>query len=271
MKYSGALHKMITRLEAPVQYQLTLNGSSLNLDKQLGKKIRLSWNKHIHCIHCGREIKKSFNQGYCYPCFRSLAQCDICIVSPEKCHFDQGTCREPDWAQEHCMQPHIVYLSNTSGVKIGITRQNQIPTRWIDQGAVQALSILKVSKRYHAGLIETVFKQYLNDKTNWRTMLKHEYAEQDLLQVFRHTWSQVEKQLPEELLADVEVIAETEAQQQIQYPALNFTQKISSFNLDKNPQIEDTLIAIKGQYLIFENGVINIRKYAGYEVELEFL
>ena len=271
MRYSGCLHKMHVTLDHPVRYQLQLQDAVVDLEQAVGKHIRLQWLDKIHCIHCGRATKKSFNQGYCYPCFRSLAQCDICIVSPEKCHYDQGSCREPEWAQQHCMQDHIIYLSNTSGVKVGITRHSQLPTRWIDQGAVQALAILKVSSRYHAGLVEVAFKQFLNDKTNWRNMLKDLYTEQDLLQIFRELWPQVRDLLTPSLLEDVEVIAGQVEQLQINYPAQRFAQKITSYNLDKNPLIADTLTAIKGQYLIFEQGVINIRKYAGYEVSLEIL
>jgi hypothetical protein len=267
--FRGALHKMRVYFDRPVRYELHNDQGLLELQQHLGKRFRMVWHRRINCIHCGRETSKSFNQGYCYPCFRSLAQCDICIVSPEKCHFDQGTCREPEWAQQHCMQDHVVYLSNTSGVKVGITRMSQIPTRWIDQGAVQALAILKVSQRYHAGLIETAFKQYLNDKTNWRSMLKHEYHEEDLFKIFQTIWPQVRVQLDESLLASTEVIANPINNLSIEYPALSYPQKINSYNLDKTAEIEDSLIAIKGQYLIFAGGVINIRKYAGYQVDLE--
>ena len=126
MMLQGPLHKMHTRLAQPVAYRLQLGASTIELHEQLGKTLRLSWQQSIHCIHCGRATRKSFNQGYCYPCFRSLAQCDVCIVSPEKCHFHLGTCREPDWAQQHCLQDHHVYLSNTSDIKVGITRHRCI-------------------------------------------------------------------------------------------------------------------------------------------------
>ena len=268
MMLQGPLHKMHTRLASPVAYRLQLGESTIELHEQLGKIFRLSWQHSIHCIHCGRETRKSFNQGYCYPCFRSLAQCDVCIVSPEKCHYHLGTCREPEWAQQHCMQDHHVYLSNTSGIKVGITRVSQLPTRWIDQGAVQALSVLRVSQRYHAGLVETAFKSYISDKTNWRGMLKHEYQQQDLRQVFDELWPKVESSLEAKLLSDIEVIADDQEPISIDYPALHYPDKISSFNLEKTPLIEARLIAIKGQYLLFDGGVINIRKYAGYDIEL---
>ncbi len=271
MMLQGPLHKMHTQLAQPVRYQLQLGEATIDLHEQLGNTLRLTWQQQINCVHCGRNTNKSFNQGYCYPCFRSLAQCDICIVSPEKCHYHLGTCREPDWAQQHCMQDHHVYLSNTSGVKVGITRASQLPTRWIDQGAVQALSVIKVSQRYHAGLVETAFKPYLSDKTNWRSMLKNEYQPQDLHQVFADIWPRVESSLDPQLLSEVTLVGEAESIQSINYPALHYPDKISSFNLEKTPQIEAKLIAIKGQYLIFESGVINIRKYAGYQVSLEVM
>ena len=162
-EYSGHLQKMQVALppgpEGPVTYQLPLDEQRLPLNGLLGESIRMTFTGEIHCIHCGRRSNKSFNQGYCYPCFSKLAQCDSCIVSPEKCHYFEGTCREPDWADSHCMVDHIVYLANSSGVKVGITRETQLPTRWIDQGAVQALPILRVKTRQQSGLVETALKQ----------------------------------------------------------------------------------------------------------------
>lgn len=269
MKHQGYLHKMRVSLQDPVEYRLNLSGQALLLNDLLGRRLRLEYLQNIECIHCARKISKSFNQGYCYPCFRSLAQCDTCIVSPEKCHYHLGTCREPEWGRAHCMQPHIVYLSNTSGVKIGVTRESQVPTRWIDQGAVQALSVLRVSKRYHAGLVESAFKQYLNDKTNWRNMLKNDVEDIDLLEVFETVWPKLEQTLSDELMNDVEVIAERTGITSIRYPSNRYPTRVSSFNLDKNPVVEGILDAIKGQYLIFDNGVINLRKYAGYQVGLQ--
>ena len=268
-KLQGNLHKMQVEATSPVTYRLELGGQSLLLNDWLGKPIKIEYLQQIECIHCGRITKKSFNQGYCYPCFSSLAQCDSCILSPEKCHFHLGTCREPDWAMSYCMRPHIIYLSNTSGVKIGITRENQVPTRWIDQGAIQAIPILRVSKRYHAGLIEHAFKRHVSDKTNWRNMLKNQVEEIDLYQIFETHWPQVKIELDAELLDDVEEIAKPDASLNLNYPALAYPQKIVSFNLDKQPLVEGILDAIKGQYLILDRGVINIRKYGGYLVSLE--
>ena len=167
------------------------------------------------------------------------------------------------------MKPHIIYLANTSGVKVGITRESQIPTRWIDQGAVQALPIFRVSKRYYAGLIEMAFKKHVSDKTNWRSMLKNEFTEVDLYSIFEFCWSQVKSELDDEPLSDLEIIAEPGASVELEYPALSYPTKVTSFNLDKQATVEGKLDAIKGQYLIFDNGVINIRKYGGYLASLE--
>jgi hypothetical protein len=269
LKFQGNLHKMHVQIGSPVRYQLELSKKMLVLNDWLGKDIRIEYLQSIECTHCGRAMKKSFNQGYCYPCFRSLAQCDICIMSPEKCHYHLGTCREPEWGTQFCMKPHIVYLSNTSGVKVGVTRETQIPTRWIDQGARQAMPILRVSKRYNAGLVEVAFKKFLNDKTNWRTMLKNEFEPVDLLAVFNQYWPEVEAGLDDGIKTDVEVMASADAMLELEFPANSYPSKISSFNLDKNPLVEGRLDAIKGQYLIMNTGVINIRKYSGYLVSLE--
>ena len=179
----GQLRKMVVKLDETVGYQLPLTDERVNLNALIGRTIVLRHTGNIFCVHCGRQTKKSFNQGHCYPCFISLAQCDMCIMKPEQCHFEQGTCREPEWGEAFCMQPHFVYLAKTSGVKVGITRYSQIPIRWIDQGAVQALPIFKVKSRYLSGLIEVVLAKHVKDKTNWQRMLKNQVGDEDLIVV----------------------------------------------------------------------------------------
>ena len=161
----GNLRKMRTQPGPPVGYRLPVGEQEVALNPLLGETVRLTFSGEIHCVACGRKTKKSFNQGYCYPCFQSLAQCDLCIVKPELCHYAQGTCREPEWGEAHCMQPHYVYVA-----KVGITSDSG----WMDQGAVQALPIFRVQSRYQAGLLEVIFKQHIADRTNWQRMLKGE-------------------------------------------------------------------------------------------------
>ena len=171
---SGHLEKMHTSLDenGSVEYQLPLDEQRIPLNKFIGSRVSLEHLGDIHCIHCGRRSKKSFSQGYCYPCFTKLPQCDSCIMSPEKCHFHHGTCRDPEWGEKFCFTDHFVYLANSSGVKVGITRGNQLPTRWIDQGATQGLPIFRVQTRYQAGLIEDRLREHIADKTHWQRMLK---------------------------------------------------------------------------------------------------
>lgn len=273
MKLSGDLRKMRTDLQSPVVYELPLDNEFLPLNPMLGQTVTLKHTEQIHCIHCGRKSSKSFNQGYCYPCFTSLAQCDMCIVKPEQCHFDQGTCREPEWGQSHCMQPHYVYLANSSGIKVGITRHTQIPTRWIDQGAVQALPIAKVISRFQAGLVEMVIKQHVSDRTSWQKMLKNEFDDvdlkqrrDDLLEICCKEISNIDQRFGE---GSIQILAERETTA-IDYPVLQYPSKVKSLNLDKTPEVAGTLLGIKGQYLIFDVGVINIRKFGGYHVEIDF-
>lgn len=268
---AGGVRKMRTELKDPVHYHMILGDQELLLNEYLGARLKLVYKGAIHCIACGRKSNKSFNQGYCYPCFRRLAQCDSCIVSPEKCHYHLGTCREPEWGEANCMRDHFVYLANTSGLKVGITRGTQVPTRWIDQGAVQAKPIFRVSNRLQSGLVEVIFAKHIADKTNWQAMLKGEPEPIDL--------ESARQRLVDECAAEVQAVRDEHGVQaitelsdqdetQIRFPVLEYPTKVKSFNLDKAPEVEGTLLGIKGQYLIFDTGVINMRKYGGYELAL---
>ncbi len=264
----GNLAKMQAELSETVLYTLPLSDARVALNPLLGERLTLTHTGTINCIHCGRKTSKSFSQGYCYPCFTTLAQCDMCIMKPETCHFDKGTCREPEWALSHCMQPHVVYLANTSGLKVGITRKTQVPTRWIDQGAVQALPIIQATSRFHVGLIETELKNHVSDRTSWQKMLKGDIPEIDLqherdqiLEKTHEALEQIGKRFGEQswTILKEDSIA-------IDYPIIEHPKKCKSFNFDKDPQVSGQLLGIKGQYLILDGGVINIRKFGGYDV-----
>jgi hypothetical protein len=268
----GSIEKMIVQHDSPVRYQLPIGDARVDMNALIGKQISIQFGGEIHCVACGRLTKKSFNQGYCYPCFRSLAACDMCIMKPETCHFDQGTCREPDWAMSHCMQPHYVYLANSSGIKVGITRGTQLPTRWIDQGATQALPVFRVDTRLHSGQLEVELKNHVSDRTDWRKMLKGEAEVVDLGAVRDELVEKSAgriKQLTEANGAGVIEFLPDETPVTIEYPVLSYPEKVKSFNLDKQAFAEGTLQGIKGQYLILDTGVINIRKYSGYNIDLQ--
>ncbi|MEG0967686.1 MAG: DUF2797 domain-containing protein [Pseudomonas sp.] len=266
----GSISKMSARLDAPVvQYAFRLGEQEVPVNPLIGKTLRLEYLGAIHCSHCGRKTKTSFSQGYCYPCMTKLAQCDVCIMAPEKCHYDQGTCREPSWGEQFCMTDHVVYLANSSGIKVGITRASQLPTRWLDQGASQALPIVRVATRQQSGLVEDLFRSQVADRTNWRALLKGDAEAVDLVAVREQLFASCAEGLNAlqtrfglqavQPLNDGEVL-------EIRYPVEAYPSKIVSFNLDKNPVAEGTLLGIKGQYLIFDTGVINIRKYTAYQL-----
>ncbi len=254
-------------------YQLPVGEALIPINELLGETIRLSYTGVINCGHCGRLTKKSFNQGYCYPCFRKLAQCDSCIVSPEKCHYHMGTCREPEWGDQHCMIDHVVYLANSSGIKVGITRGSQVPTRWIDQGAVQALPIYRVSTRQQSGLVEVIFKNHVADKTNWRAMLKGDVVELDLAaerdRLFQECETEVAELQQQFGLQSIQSINDAEVVH-IDYPVTTYPTKVTSLNFDKQPEIEGVLKGIKGQYLMLDVGVLNIRKFGAYQIEFSY-
>ncbi|WP_289538817.1 DUF2797 domain-containing protein [Pseudomonas sp. SO81] len=265
----GALSKMSIRLGETAQYAFRLDETEVPVNPLLGKRIRLEFLGAIHCSHCGRKTKKSFAQGYCYPCFTKLAQCDSCIMSPEKCHHELGTCREPSWGEQFCMTDHVVYLANSSGIKVGITRATQLPTRWLDQGASQALPIFRVATRQQSGFVEDLLRTQVADKTNWRALLKGDAEPVDLAGVREQLMSSCAEGIAAlqqrfglqaiQPVSDVEVL-------EIRYPVDAYPTKVASHDLEKTPVVEGILKGIKGQYLILDTGVINLRKYTAYQV-----
>jgi len=279
----GNILKMQTTLgdptrNQPVQYQLPIGENLIPMNEHIGQTIQLHYQNEIHCVACGRKTNKSFGQGHCFPCFRSLASCDMCILKPETCHYAEGSCRQPEWGEENCFIPHYVYLANSSGIKVGITRGTQIPTRWMDQGAGQALPVFQVANRLQSGLIEIVIKGHVSDRTDWRKMLKGDAEPLDLksirdelldkcaseIDVIKNEQGADESGEPAIKLIDEQVV-------DIRYPITEYPEKIKSLNFDKQAEIEGTLIGIKGQYLILDTGVLNIRKFSGYNIGVDFI
>lgn len=269
---SGRLQKMAVSLDEPVRYGLRLDDQVVPLNGLLGRHIELNFTGAIFCQHCGRKSNKSFSQGYCYPCFRKLPQCDLCIMSPEKCHYHLDTCRDAEWGEANCMIDHVVYLANSSGVKVGITRHSQVPTRWIDQGAIQALPVFRVQTRLQSGLVEDALRQHVSDKTNWRAMLRGGNQLLDL-PALRDDLLQLSKEPIEALqqrfgLQAIQPISNAEVTE-IRYPVEQYPTKIISLNPEKEPRVAGTLQGIKGQYLLLDTGVINLRKFTAYQVEFK--
>ena len=266
MQLSGAIQKMQTHLNRGLaQYQLPIGDKLLNMNDLVGEKITLSFNHLIYCSHCGKKTNKSYAQGHCYPCSQKLASCDLCIMKPETCHHHLGTCREPQWGLDNCFSTHVVYLANSSGAKVGITRKRNTPSRWIDQGAVSALPILEVDTRLKSGVLEIALKSYINDKTNWRKMLKNETNQinlalirDELLDKIQNTIDSTDAQMLNNEVVD------------INYPVVEYPSKIISLNFDKTSVVAGVLKGIKAQYLILDTGVLNIRKFSAYNITLTY-
>lgn len=259
---------MVSRIASPVEYFLPMGEEKIGLNSYLGRVLSLRFTGEIICRGCARAIRKSYQEGYCFPCTQRLARCDFCILKPSLCHYHRGTCREPTWGETHCMIPHYVYLANTSGAKVGITRKEHAMTRWIDQGAIAALPMVEVTTRRVSGLIEHVLANAISDRTHWQRMLKGEVPTIDLVAI--------RDRLRDKILESIQTLSEEERRVQwsdhsvyeFHYPILEHPKQVKSLSFDKTPLIEGTLLGIKGQYLIFDTGVLNIRKHSGYIVTL---
>lgn len=265
---SGRLKKMAASLVNGIaHYQLNLDENVISMNELVGQEIRMHFTQEIFCFHCGKKTKKSFSGGHCYPCSIKLASCDMCILKPELCHYAKGTCREPQWGEDNCMIPHFVYLANSSGIKVGITRHTQVPTRWIDQGASSALPIIKVNSRLQSGIVEKLFASEVDDKTDWRKMLKGMPEEVDLSEKRNELFELLGNELDN--LADITVL-ENEKEVLIKYPVLQYPEKVNSLSFDKHEVIAGKLMGIKGQYLILDTGVLNIRNHTSYKIQMEY-
>ena len=261
MKYTGVLKKMTTENTSPVQYYLDMESDFLNMNQLIDKSISIEFVKY-QCLACG-ENKKIFRQGYCYEDFYKLPQAGDWIMRPElsTAHLNKED-RDLEYEKKVQLQPHIVYLANSSNVKVGVTRKSQVPTRWIDQGAHEAIEVVEVPNRYLAGITEVALKEHVSDKTNWRKMLTNTVVDVDL----NEKKEKLAGLIPEEAKP---YYLENTKETEIEFPVVQFPAKVKSLNLDKTPSYQGTLKGIKGQYLIFEDStVFNIRNWEGYVITI---
>ena len=254
---------MKVELGPPVNYSLKLGNNEVNMNDLVGKDIALVFEGKINCVLCDRRIKKVFGQGLCYPCFANAPENAECIIRPELCEAHTGGGRDPEWEKANHAQEHYVYLALSSAIKVGVTRSQQIPTRWIDQGASKAIRFALVPYRRLAGEIEVALKKHLTDRTDWRKMLKNEVnLELDLLSKKQELKKELATGFQEYITEEDEVVS-------IEYPVERFPLKVKSVGFDKLPTIEGKLSGIKGQYLIFsDERVLNMRKHSGYNIIL---
>ena len=262
MQLQGNLVKMRAENDVPIRYYMHLDGNELSVNDWIGSTVDIQYLNQINCIRCGRVTKKSFGQGFCYPCFKTAPEASPCILKPELCRAHEGESRDMEWSKTHCLIDHYVYLSITSGLKVGVTRDNQIPTRWIDQGASQAVAIAQTPNRYLAGLIEVALKSHYADRTNWRNMLMNK---SDPGIDLSNAKKEIYAYLPEHLQAyyiNREIVY-------LEYPVGVYPVKVKSIGLEKTGDFKGVLKGVKGQYLIFDEGyVFNVRNHSGYLVEL---
>lgn len=262
MQYQGVLKKMMTENTNQIQYYLDVDNNFINMNQLLDKKITLSFVKY-QCLNCSLE-KEIYRQGFCKSCFFETPNAGDWIMRPELSTAHLGIeDRDLAYEKQVQLQPHIVYLANSSNVKVGVTRKSQVPTRWIDQGAHEALEIVETPNRYLAGIAEVALKEHVADKTNWRKMLKNEIDDERL-----ENWKNNLKQyIPDEVKP---YFIENNSETQLNFPVLQYPEKPKSLNLLKTPNYTGTLKGIKGQYLLFEDDtVFNVRANEGLVVSLQ--
>jgi hypothetical protein len=251
----------------PIYHNLNLQGE-INLNELIGKQIRLASTGDIRCILHGEKLNKTFGEGLCWNGFQDSSNASPCIIHPELCKAHEGIALRGDmeWERNNHLIPHVVYLSFTSGVKVGVTSERNLLSRWIDQGARQGLIFARVPYRQLAGEFEVLLKEHISDKSNWKGMLQPMFMESsDLLAT------------KENLLFEIpdgfqDFIDDEDKLWDIHFPCADRPVNPKQWKLLPDNVYEGRLKGIVGQYLIFENQqVLNIRSHAGYEVELNFL
>ncbi|MGQ1890225.1 DUF2797 domain-containing protein [Thermophagus sp. OGC60D27] len=245
-------------------YTLRLGDDEVCLNDWLGKTIQIHYGGKINCIVCGKEIRKTYGQGFCYQCFTSSPEADECILRPDRCLAHLGVARDMSWAEDHCLQPHIVYLAVSGGLKVGVTRLSQVPYRWIDQGAARAIKICQVPNRHIAGVIESFLMPHFGDKTNWKKMVTNESLPDIDLKNSKHKATSL---LPDELKRYV--LEQDDEVFEIRYPVQTYPKTPVQLNLDKESFVEGTLTGIRGQYIFFNNQkILNVRRFSGYSTKI---
>lgn len=263
MIISGNISKMRAELLNPVEYFMPFGDKELPMNNVIGKKISFKFSGQINCISCGKQTKTSFGQGFCYSCLQTAPEASETVIRPELSKAHLGIARDMEWAKEHDLIDHFVYLAISGELKVGVTRHHQVPTRWIDQGASEAIILAKTFNRHVAGIIEVFLKNYFSDKTNWRTMLQGKITgDINLIEEKAKAADLLPGELKQYLYSNDEIC-------KIKYPGAHGADKISSLSFDKESVISGKLSGIRGQYLIFSDGrVLNIRKHNGYFLDV---
>lgn len=267
MEISLTLEKMPAWLsdQGVAQYLLKTDHDFIQMQKLIASQITIEFANEKYCSNCGNRFEQLFRMGFCQNCFFTAPQAGESIIRPELSRAHEGIeDRDLEYEKSYQLQPHLVYLANSGALKVGVTRETQRPTRWIDQGATEAMVFARTENRYQAGQIEVAMKAFVGDKTPWQRMLKNEIPELDL--------AAQKAELKAELQGDLaQFFVEDETQTHIDYPVEEYPAKVKSINLDKEAKISGKLNGIRGQYLIFDGGrVLNVRAHTGFRINLYF-
>ena len=256
--FRDTLKKMDTELKDVVHYTLDIHGIIHSMNDYIGKQIKIEWSGKVIC-QCGKKSDKFYRSGHCYKCFWESPLASQSIFKPELCTAHLGIEeRDLEWEKEFQIAPHYVYLANSSGIKVGITRGSQGVIRWMDQGASQAILLAEVPNRRFSGDIEVSLKRFVADVTNWRKMLSGTPESVDLVKLKEELSEHVPEELKQYILPNNTVT-------EIKYPVTQYPKKIKSVKLERTSIIEGKLLGIKGQYLLLDGDrVFNIRSHEGF-------
>ena len=272
MNWEGNVRKMGSHVDESGRVSYAFRGSDILDPKDewcannwVGKEVEIRFDGDIHCVATGKKIRKTFGEGLSYDAFLSSPLACPSIIRPELSRIHEGIAlRDEAWERANHLQPHLVYISQTSGFKVGVTRATNVPSRWVDQGAVAAMVVAHVPYRQLAGEIEVLLKEHVSDRTAWRAMLKGVAPDQEGLEAFRETCFGHLETGYEEFL-DLE-----DEWHEFMYPVQAYPAKVKSVKLDKQPVLAGKLVGIKGQYWLFESGEVwNVRSHAGYRIRIQ--
>ena len=262
MHFQGVVKKMVTELSTPINYFIEFEDNFIHLNQFIDKLFKFECTGYS-CLSCS-ESQNLYRQGFCKSCFFESPLTGDWIMRPElsKAHLNIAD-RDLDYEKKIQLQPHVVYLSNTGRIKVGVTRKSQIPYRWIDQGAHEAVELLQTPNRFLAGEAEVALKKYMSDKTNWRSMLKNERDSSNIKSSKDHAKNFIPSNLLHYFVDASNVLS-------IDFPVVEYPDNPKSIKLNKDSFFSGILKGVKGQYLIFEkNQVLNYRAHEGHIFKIE--
>lgn len=261
----------ITKLQfepgTPIRYSWRLQTGTIDMNAQIGKGLQIRFEQEITCTHCGKPSAKSYGRGYCYRCFTTLARCDLCIVSPSRCHYANGTCREPEWGEQFCFTPHLVYLARSSGLKVGLTRAGNENFRWTEQGARAGLVIARTESRKAAGELELLLAKSVPDKTDWRKLVTGQSDSVDLTAECARVRTRVGRAIED--IEGVHWVHETP--QTLEFPVQRYLNRARRIRLIDDRVVTGKVLGIIGQFIMFDHGAFNVAEHTGMRVTVSLL